>query len=235
MSRWNWRTCPIAIRPSRITSAGAACEQLGEAEWKRMVLDAAELLRAAVAAEYVVLGGGNARLFADLPPRLRRGHNDRAFEGGFRVWADGRPVPPGWRALSAHAASADGTQRARGPVPGRSGRAARFTLRLDDLVVDYSKNHVDAETMRLLAELARASGVEALAIGCSPATPINVTEGRAVLHIALRNRSGRPVLVDGRDVMPDVRAALDHMRTFSEARPLRCVDGLHGRARSPTS
>jgi hypothetical protein len=66
---------------------------LGEAEWKTVVLYATELLRAAVAAEYVVLGGGNIRFFTELPPRVRPGSNDRAFEGGFRVWADERPVP----------------------------------------------------------------------------------------------------------------------------------------------
>ena len=82
---------------------------LGETEWKATVLEAAELLRAAVAAEYVILGGGNVRLFTELPPRIRRGHNDRAFEGGFRVWADERPVPVAWRALVAHAAVWNGT------------------------------------------------------------------------------------------------------------------------------
>ncbi|MGE0460013.1 MAG: glucose-6-phosphate isomerase [Vicinamibacterales bacterium] len=96
-------------------------------------------------------------------------------------------------------------------------RAQSFTLRLDDLVVDYSKNHVTAKTMRLLEELARATGVEDLRDRMFAGEAINSTEGRAVLHTALRNRSTRPVLVDGQDVMPGVRAALDHMRTFSTA------------------
>src|SRR5918995_1992083 len=60
---------------------------LGEERWRAVVLEGAELLRAAVAAEYVVLGGGNVRLFKDLPPNIRRGHNDKAFDGGFRAWA----------------------------------------------------------------------------------------------------------------------------------------------------
>ena len=64
---------------------------------------------------------------------------------------------------------------------------------------------------------------------------INTTEDRAVLHVALRNRSNRPILVDGKDVMPEVNAVLAHMREFSEADPL----GGSGRAtparRSPTS
>jgi len=217
---------------------------LGEDAWRAVVLEAAELLRAAVAAEYVMLGGGNVRLMKDLPPRVRRGHNDRAFEGGFRLWADGPPLPPAWRALQAHAADwtllaapastgprppAPVSTRPHPPAPARTrshlphlfgddpSRAQSFTLRLDDLVVDYSKNHVTAETMKLLAELARATGVEALRERMFAGQAINNTEGRAVLHTALRNRSVRPVLVDGRDVMPDVRAALDHMRTFSDA------------------
>ena len=84
-------------------------------------------------------------------------------------------------------------------------------------MVDYSKNHVDAETMPLLASLARAAGVEALRDRMFAGEPIDNTEGRAVLHTALRNRSGRAVTVQGRDVMPDVRAALEHMRAFSDA------------------
>ncbi len=214
---------------------------LGEDAWREAVLEASELLRAAVAAEYVVLGGGNVRLMKDLPPTFRRGHNDRAFEGGFRVWADGPGVPPAWRRLSAHAAvwreslAADAADIA--PVTAEAAdtpealvtdlalsslfadatRAARFTLTLDDLVVDYSKTHVNDETMALLRELARATGVEALRDRMFAGEPINVTEGRAVLHVALRNRSGRPMRVDGRDVMPDVDAALAHMERFAEA------------------
>ncbi len=218
-------------------------DALGEDAWRAAVLEATELLRAAVAAEYVVLGGGNVRLMKELPPRIRRGHNDRAFEGGFRLWADGPPLSPAWRALHAHArlrSAADPgasarlvpshppslatTERASSGEASLSAlfesdprRAQAFTLRLDELVVDYSKNHVDTETMRLLVELARTTGVEDLRDRMFAGKAINNTEGRAVLHTALRNRSNRPVLVDGRDVMPDVAAALDHMRQFSAA------------------
>jgi glucose-6-phosphate isomerase len=189
---------------------------LGEAEWKHVVLHAAELLRAAVAAEYVLLGGGNVRLFDELPPRIRRGHNDRAFEGGFRVWADQRPVPSHWKPLVAHAATWN--QRSLSHVFDQNPeRATRFSLRLGDLVVDYSKNHVDEDTMRLLVGLARASGVEALRDRMFAGDPINTTEHRAVLHTALRNTTDRPVIVQGQDVMPEVRAALEHLRGFSDA------------------
>ena len=96
------------------------------------------------------------------------------------------------------------------------GRFERFSRRFDELLVDFSKNLITADTMRLLTELARVRGVETLRDRMFAGERINTTENRPVLHVALRNRSSRPILVDGRDVMPDVRAALDHMRVFSE-------------------
>jgi glucose-6-phosphate isomerase len=101
-------------------------------------------------------------------------------------------------------------------------RFARFSLRLGDLLLDYSKNRVTDETMNLLRGLAREAGVEAMRDRMFAGEPINLTEGRAVLHVALRNRGNRPILVGGpeggkKDVMPDVNAALAHMRTFSDA------------------
>src|SRR5687767_11942476 len=71
---------------------------LGDEQWRAVVLESGELLRAAVAAEYVVIGGGNARLFNALPHPFRRGHNDRAFEGGFRAWH--KPGAPSAGSLS---------------------------------------------------------------------------------------------------------------------------------------
>jgi glucose-6-phosphate isomerase len=97
------------------------------------------------------------------------------------------------------------------------GRFARFSLRLGDLLVDYSKNRITDETMTLLRALAREAGVEAMRDRMFAGEPINLTEGRAVLHVALRNRANRPTLVDGKDVMPEVNAALAHMRSFSDA------------------
>jgi glucose-6-phosphate isomerase len=95
-------------------------------------------------------------------------------------------------------------------------RFERFSRRLGELFVDYSKHLVTDETLRLLRELARERDVEGLRDRMFAGEHINVTEDRAVLHVALRNRSSRPMMVDGRDVMPDVRAALAHMQTFSE-------------------
>jgi len=95
-------------------------------------------------------------------------------------------------------------------------RFERFSLRTGDILFDYSKNRVTQETMRLLCELARqanlASKIEAMFTG----EKYNNTEKRAVLHVALRNRSNRPIIVDGMDVMPEVNRVLAHMRAFSE-------------------
>jgi glucose-6-phosphate isomerase len=215
---------------------------LGEDGWRAVVLDAAALLRAAVAAEYVVMGGGNVRLFRDLPDWIRRGSNERAFDGGFRVWqaAPERSPRSGLRSLSAWEALEDHASgvwspdsrarlRLREAFAADPDRARRFTLTLGDLVVDYSKNLVTAETMAHLQELARETGVEAWRDRMFAGEPINVTEGRAVLHVALRNRSSQPMLVNGGDVMPDVRAALDHVRTFSDALRSGAWTGYSGR------
>jgi glucose-6-phosphate isomerase len=96
-------------------------------------------------------------------------------------------------------------------------RFAKFSLRLGDLLLDYSKNRVTEETMSLLRHLAREAGVEAMRDRMLAGEPINLTEGRAVLHVALRNFSSRPILVGGKDVMPEVRAALNHMSAFSDS------------------
>jgi glucose-6-phosphate isomerase len=96
-------------------------------------------------------------------------------------------------------------------------RFDKFSHRLDDLLVDLSKQRITEETLRLLVELAAVTGVEALRDRMFAGEPINVTERRAVLHVALRRRSDEPLRVDGQDVMPGVRAAQAHIREFSEA------------------
>ncbi len=98
------------------------------------------------------------------------------------------------------------------------GRFDKFHLTAanGDLLVDYSKNIIDEETLSLLLELAEETklkdNIEAMFSG----EKINRTEDRAVLHTALRNFSGKPVYVDGKDVMPEVKAVLEKMKTFSE-------------------
>ncbi|UES50149.1 glucose-6-phosphate isomerase [Roseibium aggregatum] len=92
-----------------------------------------------------------------------------------------------------------------------------FSARTDDLLLDYSKSRIDDKAFNLLLDLARAADVEGKRAAMFAGEKINGTEKRAVLHTALRNQSDQPVLVDGADVMPDVRAVLDAMADFAEA------------------
>jgi glucose-6-phosphate isomerase len=95
-------------------------------------------------------------------------------------------------------------------------RFDKFSLRCNDILLDYSKNRITDETMVLLLDLARQAGVEEWRDRMFSGQKINITEARAVLHIALRNLANRPILVDGKDVMPEVNTVLAHMRRFSE-------------------
>ena len=190
---------------------------LGEDAWRAAVIDGARLLRAAFVAEYVVLGGGNARLFDALPDGFRRGHNDKAFEGGFRAWTGPQPGESARAPLKALASLAP-REHLRELFANDPGRADRFFLQVGEhLFVDYSKNLITADSMQALFALARRTGVEALRDQMFAGEPINATEQRAVLHVALRNRSTRPMTIAGRDVMPDVRVVLEQMRAFSES------------------
>jgi glucose-6-phosphate isomerase len=97
-----------------------------------------------------------------------------------------------------------------------TGRFDRFQVRLDDLLLDYSKNRVTAETMDLLVHLAEAAGVPERRDSMLSGAPINTTEKRSVLHVALRNRSRRPIMVEERDVTGDVEAVLADVLAFAE-------------------
>ncbi|MCX6998190.1 MAG: glucose-6-phosphate isomerase, partial [Kiritimatiellaeota bacterium] len=91
-------------------------------------------------------------------------------------------------------------------------RATRFSLTAGDLRLDYSKNRITTETLRLLRELARRMNLDGARAAMFAGQKINRTEERAVLHVALRNRSNLPMRVDGQDVMPAVNAVLERMR-----------------------
>ncbi|MBK9131305.1 MAG: glucose-6-phosphate isomerase [Gammaproteobacteria bacterium] len=121
-----------------------------------------------------------------------------------------------WRALEAHYGQVRDLHM-RELFQADPRRFEAFSLRLGDFLVDYSKNRVTGETMRLLTELARQAGLPEQIGRMFGGEKINFTENRAVLHTALRNRSGRPVLVDGVDVMPRIHAVQSRMRTFSNA------------------
>ncbi len=95
-------------------------------------------------------------------------------------------------------------------------RFREFSTRLGDMVLDFSKTAIDAHALTLLIRLAETRGVARRRDAMFRGDPINATEGRAVLHAALRNRADTPVMVDGRDVMPDVNAVLARMAAFSE-------------------
>ncbi|KAJ1737024.1 glucose-6-phosphate isomerase, partial [Coemansia sp. RSA 1086] len=86
-----------------------------------------------------------------------------------------------------------------------------------ELLVDFSKNRVDDKTLQLLLDLAREAKLEEYREKMFTGEHINVTEDRAVLHVALRNVSNTPIYENGQDVMPDVNAVLEHMKEFSEA------------------
>jgi glucose-6-phosphate isomerase len=94
-------------------------------------------------------------------------------------------------------------------------RGDTLTVEAGDLYLDYSKNRLTAETMQLLVALARRAGVEALRDAMFAGEPINVTEHRAVLHVALRAPVGEQILVDGVDVVPAVHHVLDRMGDFA--------------------
>ena len=123
---------------------------------------------------------------------------------------------PAWQALAAHK-SRMAQAHLRDLFAADPDRFARFSLRFEDLLLDYSKHRIEVETMRLLFDLARQADVEGWRDRMFQGARINHTEQRAVLHTALRNRSGRPVPVDGQDVMPEVNAVLERMGRFVAA------------------
>ncbi|MBA3321821.1 MAG: glucose-6-phosphate isomerase, partial [Pyrinomonadaceae bacterium] len=136
---------------------------------------------------------------------------------------------PAWQALAAH-------HETLAPVHMRDlfkedpRRFERFSLRFNDILLDYSKNRITEETIRLLLDLAQGAKLKDWIERTFNGEKINITEERAVLHIALRNRSNRPIVVDGRDVMPEVNAVLAHMREFTEAVRGGSWTGYTGRA-----
>ncbi|MGB4977675.1 MAG: glucose-6-phosphate isomerase [Anaerolineae bacterium] len=136
---------------------------------------------------------------------------------------------PAWQALAAHQREmADRHMRdlfAQDPQ-----RCERFSLRLGDILLDYSKNRITEKTMALLLDLARQAGLQAKIEAMFSGEKYNNTEKRAVLHIALRNRANRPILADGVDVMPAVNRVLAHMREFSQAVRSGAWRGYSGQA-----
>jgi glucose-6-phosphate isomerase len=127
-----------------------------------------------------------------------------------------------WEALQSHAEKLKGIHLRE--LFGEDSRFEELSIREDGLgiLLDFSKNIVTGETLSLLRDLAAASGVMKQASSMFSGEKINWTEGRAVLHVALRNRSNGPILVDGEDVMPAINAVLTKLQQFSE----RVRDGI---------
>ena len=121
-----------------------------------------------------------------------------------------------WKALNSHREALEGVHM-RELFASDPNRFQNFSARFEDILLDYSKNIVTEETISLLLALAAQADVQGWARKTFAGEKINVTENRAVLHTALRNRAFTPVLVDGVDVMPEVKAVLEHMRAFSDA------------------
>ncbi len=123
---------------------------------------------------------------------------------------------PSYALLSAHHDSMSGVHM-RDLFAQDGQRFDKFSLHFKDILLDYSKNRVTQETMDLLLNVADESGLHERIGAMFNGEKINVTEDRAVLHIALRNRSNRSIIVDGEDVMPAVNAVLAKMRNFTDA------------------
>lgn len=94
-------------------------------------------------------------------------------------------------------------------------RFKKYSVKFNDILLDYSKNNINGRTLSYLTELARECNLQDAIEQMFTGAKINQTENRAVLHVALRNRSNTPILVDGNDVMPDVNEVLAKMKEFS--------------------
>jgi len=209
----------------------AALEKKGKKKWRKQVAKVVGYLTAALQADEVVLGGGNVKSLKELPPGCRAGDNDNAFLGGFRMWdhasdrnrtssvpPDGIPLSaasPAWKALESHYQDVKEVHL-RTLFEGDPKRGERMTAEAVGLYLDYSKNRLTDETMALLLKLADSCGLRARIDAMFRGDKINITEDRAVLHVALRAPRGASILVDGENVVPPVHAVLDKMADFSD-------------------
>jgi glucose-6-phosphate isomerase len=189
---------------------------------------------AALQPEDVVLGGGNVHQLDTLPPGCRAGDNANAALGGFRLWEQWQDEPtapaemkgramrgvsplimqPAWKALEAHHEKIR-ELHLRQLFAADATRGERLTAEAVGIYLDYSKNRVTDETLALLCRLAEESGLRERIDAMFRGDKINLTEDRAVLHVALRAPRGTSIVVDGKDVVPEVHAVLDAMGDFS--------------------
>ncbi|MDB5258459.1 MAG: pgi [Chitinophagaceae bacterium] len=122
---------------------------------------------------------------------------------------------PAWKALEKHYQETK-DQHLRDSFKSTPGRAAAFSIEWKDIYVDFSKNRIDETTLKLFSQLADELKLRKAIDAMFAGEKINNTEKRAVLHIALRNRSNTPIITDGKDVMPEINAVLAKMKAFTE-------------------
>jgi glucose-6-phosphate isomerase len=216
-------------------------DDAGKKKWRKYVAEVVNHLIAALQPHDVVIGGGNVDNLKELPPGCREGDNAHAFLGGFRLWEEAgkwkasapsrsQPValressrtthlPPltkraAWKALASHYKQVKKLHLrklfAKDPKRGQL-----LTLEAAGLFLDYSKNRVTDKTLKLLVQLAEDSGLRSAIDAMFRGAKINVTEQRAVLHVALRAPKGQTIVVDGENVVPHVHAVLDKMADFA--------------------
>ena len=121
-----------------------------------------------------------------------------------------------WKALEAYFETFAGTQM-KNLFASDPKRFEKYSVKFEDILVDFSKNIIDDKAFNLLMQLARECGLKEAIASQFGGERINRTENRPVLHTALRNRDNTPVYVDGKDVMPDVNRVLEQMKAFSES------------------
>jgi glucose-6-phosphate isomerase len=122
---------------------------------------------------------------------------------------------PAWKALQAHHEQIRG-KHLRQLFADDPSRGERFTVETAGILLDYSKNRITDETLKLLIQLAEESGLRARIDAMFRGEKINITENRAVLHVALRVPKSESIFVDGEDVVPAVHAVLDKMAAFAD-------------------
>src|SRR5499427_3384116 len=218
----------------------AGLQAHGLAQWRRDVEDVVARLVAALEPDDVVLGGGNIHQLEKLPPGCRAGDNANAFVGGERLWKQSRHAPgstaqvdsaetrrgsemtamlpltsrQAWKALGAHRNDV-GERHLRTLFAADATRGERLAAEAAGIYLDYSKNRITDETITLLCRLAEECGLRDRIDAMFRGDKINVTENRAVLHVALRAPRGTSIVVDGKNVVPEVHAVLDAMTDFS--------------------
>lgn len=133
-----------------------------------------------------------------------------------------------WKKLTQHAKNIK-KRHLRDFFEDNPSRADEFSIKFDNLYFDYSKNNITDRTLKFLFSLAKTAKLDRYIQDMFNGEKINFTENRPVLHVALRNRSNRPIYVDGKDIMPQINAVLDKMHAFSDGIRFGEITGYTGK------